>query len=42
VDPRLLDHFAGGETIDPARLDSAESEIRALLYRQGDPVSLRG
>jgi DNA topoisomerase-1 len=42
VDPRLLDHFAAGQTIDPKRLDSAESEIRALLYRQGDPVSLRG
>lgn len=42
VDPRLLDYFAAGETIDPKRLDSAESEIRALLYRQGDPVSLRG
>ena len=33
VDPRLLDAFAGGETIDPARLGSAESEVRSLLYR---------
>ena len=41
VDPRLLDHFAAGETIDPKRLDSAESELRALLYREGDVVPLR-
>ncbi|CAH0163568.1 hypothetical protein SRABI83_01011 [Arthrobacter sp. Bi83] len=41
VDPRLLDHFAAGETIDPKRLDSAESELRALLYREGDVVALR-
>ena len=41
VDPRLLDHFAAGETIDPKRLDSAESEIRALLYQEGDVVPLR-
>ena len=39
VDPRLLDHFAAGETIDPKRLDSAESELRALLYREGDVVA---
>jgi len=41
VDPRLLDHFTAGETIDPKRLDSAESELRALLYREGDVVALR-
>lgn len=41
VDPRLLDHFAHGETIDPKRLDSAESELRALLFREGDIVSIR-
>ncbi|QCB96610.1 DNA topoisomerase IB [Arthrobacter sp. PAMC25564] len=41
VDPRLLDHFAAGETIDPKRLDSAESELRALLYREGGVVPLR-
>jgi hypothetical protein len=29
VDPRLLDHFADGETIDPRRADSAEAELRA-------------
>jgi DNA topoisomerase-1 len=40
VDPRLLDHFAAGETIDPKRLDSAEAELRALLYREGDVVPL--
>ncbi len=41
VDPRLLDHHAGGETIDPHRPDSAESELRALLYREWDVVALR-
>ncbi|MBE4719071.1 DNA topoisomerase IB [Pseudarthrobacter sp. AB1] len=40
VDPRLLDHFAAGETIDPKRLNSAEAELRALLYREGDVVPL--
>lgn len=38
VDPRLLDHYASGHTIDPNRLDSAETELRALLYREGDVV----
>lgn len=33
VDPRIVDHFIAGETIDPARVQSAESELRALLYR---------
>lgn len=41
ADPRLLDHFAAGETIDSKRLDSAESELRALLYREGGVVPLR-
>jgi DNA topoisomerase-1 len=41
VDPRLLDHFAAGETIDPHRAQSAESELRALLYREGDVVPLQ-
>jgi DNA topoisomerase-1 len=41
VDPRLLDHFAAGETIDPRRLDSAEAELRALLYREGQVVSIQ-
>jgi DNA topoisomerase-1 len=38
----VLDHFSagGGETIDPRRTDSAESELRALLYREGDVVSI--
>jgi DNA topoisomerase I len=40
VDPRLLDHFSAGETIDPRRTGAAESELRALLYREGDVVSL--
>ncbi|MFB2582620.1 DNA topoisomerase IB [Herbiconiux sp. P15] len=30
VDPRLLDHYAAGAVIDPAR---PESELRALLFR---------
>ncbi|PVZ61123.1 DNA topoisomerase IB [Arthrobacter sp. H-02-3] len=42
VDPRLLDHFSSGETIDPRRLESAESELRALLYQEGDVVALSG
>ncbi|MDQ5861243.1 MAG: DNA topoisomerase IB [Actinomycetota bacterium] len=41
VDPRLLDHFAAGETIDPRRLDSAEAELRAMLYRESDVVPLQ-
>lgn len=41
VDPRMLDHFAAGETIDPRRLNSAESEVRALLYGEGDVVPLK-
>ncbi|MDF2444307.1 MAG: topoisomerase [Subtercola sp.] len=32
VDPRLVDKYTEGLTIDPARLASAESELRALLY----------
>jgi DNA topoisomerase-1 len=40
VDPRVLDHYHAGETIDPKRLDSAESELRALLYREGKVVAL--
>jgi len=31
VDPRLLDRYAAGETIDPERLNSAETELRRLL-----------
>ena len=34
VDPRLLDAYQHGETIDPKREHAAESEVRALLYRQ--------
>lgn len=40
VDPRLLDHYVSGETIDPRRVNSAEAELRALLYREGDVVRL--
>jgi DNA topoisomerase-1 len=41
VDPRLLDHFAAGATIDPRRVHAAESELRALLYQEGDVVPLQ-
>ncbi|MBH0053241.1 DNA topoisomerase IB [Salinibacterium sp. SWN139] len=33
VDPRIVDLFSAGETIDPHRLASAESEVRLLLSR---------
>jgi DNA topoisomerase-1 len=32
IDPRLIDHYNHGTTIDAARLHAAESELRALLY----------
>ena len=32
VDPRVVDEFVHGRTIDPHRLNSAESELRALLF----------
>ena len=32
VDPRVIDHFDHGRTIDPLRLGSAESQLRALLF----------
>ena len=32
VDPRVIDLYRSGTTIDPARTASAESELRALLY----------
>ena len=32
VDPRIVDEYAHGRTIDPDRLGSAESELRALLF----------
>lgn len=31
VDPRVVDHYTQGRTIDPARLGSAESQVLALL-----------
>jgi DNA topoisomerase-1 len=31
VDPRVIDKFTSGETIDPARTNSAEPELRRLL-----------
>ncbi|GAA0998404.1 DNA topoisomerase IB [Subtercola frigoramans] len=32
VDPRLVDKYDEGITIDPSRLGSAETEVRALLF----------
>jgi DNA topoisomerase-1 len=32
IDPRVIDHYTHGRTIDPNRLGSAESELRALLF----------
>ena len=32
VDPRIVDEYTHGRTIDPHRLGSAESELRALLF----------
>jgi DNA topoisomerase-1 len=32
IDPRVIDHYDHGRTIDPTRLHAAESELRALLF----------
>jgi DNA topoisomerase I len=32
IDPRVIDHYDHGRTIDPTRLASAESELRVLLF----------
>jgi DNA topoisomerase-1 len=32
VDPRIVDHYDRGRTINPARATSAESELRSLLF----------
>lgn len=32
IDPRVVDHYAHGRTIDPQRLHAAESELCALLF----------
>ncbi|MGN6446905.1 DNA topoisomerase IB [Amnibacterium sp.] len=34
VDPRVIDRYRAGETIDPTRLQSAESEVLALLFER--------
>jgi DNA topoisomerase-1 len=36
VDPRIVDRYRAGETIDPARLHAAESEVLALLFERPD------
>ena len=32
VDPRVVDRYRAGETVDPGRLHAAESETLALLF----------
>ena len=32
IDPRVIDRYVAGQTIDPARVHAAESELRAMLY----------
>jgi DNA topoisomerase-1 len=32
IDPRVIDHYNHGRTLDPARLHAAESELRVLLF----------
>ncbi|GAA4749688.1 DNA topoisomerase IB [Amnibacterium soli] len=40
VDPRLVDRYRAGETIDPARTSSAEAEVRALLFESpNEPIA---
>lgn len=40
VDPRVVDRYRAGETIDPARPASAESEVLALLFeRPSAPIA---
>ena len=40
VDPRVVDRFRAGQTIDPARLKSAEQELLSMLFEAPDePVS---
>jgi DNA topoisomerase-1 len=40
VDPRVVDRYRAGETIDPARPAAAEAEVLALLFeRPGAPIS---
>jgi DNA topoisomerase I len=40
VDPRVVDRFRAGETIDPDRLQSAEAEVLALLFEEpGEPLA---
>jgi DNA topoisomerase-1 len=41
VDPRVVDRYRGGQTIDPARLQSAEAEVLALLFERPDaPIAV--
>lgn len=36
VDPKLVDRYRAGQTIDPHRIPSAEAEVRSLLYEGPD------
>ena len=43
VDPRIVDRYRAGETVDPARAASAEAEVRALLFEPPEePISRPG
>ncbi len=43
VDPKLVDRYRAGQTIDPARAHSAEAEVRSLLFEGPDePISEPG
>ena len=40
VDPRVVDRYRAGETIDPSRPHAAEAEVLALLFeRPGAPIA---
>ena len=36
IDPRLIDAYENGETIDAGRIHAAEAELRALIYRSSE------
>jgi DNA topoisomerase-1 len=40
VDPRVVERYRRGQTIDPERVRSAESEVRELLFESPrEPIS---
>ncbi len=43
VDPRVVDRYRAGETVDPGRAASAEAEVRSLLFEPPEePISQPG